>query len=574
MNVHDPAAKLRPLNLRPSTSEYLSELWRRRDFAIAMPAEQLRASHQNTLLGNIWHLGNPLLTVVVSYVVFGVVLGTDRGVENFTLWLTVGVFAFGLTSSTVQGGARSISTNQGLMRSIRFPRAVLPVSEVLSELFAFMFQLVILGVVALMTGEGVSQRWVVLPAVVVVHSAFNLGGAFIAARLNDSFRDVQRVIPYMFRLLTFVSGVMIPVSAVRRDRSRSSRPATVHQEQPVAPHPGDVPLGVPRRPDAGRRRDPARPGVGGAARRRLLVLPRRRVAVREELMADLTIRVRDLHVIYELHENRRAAIRDRVVSRRGTGRSEVHAVKGVSFDVFEGDAVGIVGSNGSGKSTMLSAIAGMLPPASGEILVLDEPKLLGVNAMLLPAATGWRNIRLGCLALGLTSVEVDERIDEIAAFCDLGEALDRPLRTYSSGMKARLHFAIATAVQPRILFIDEALGVGDRRFRRKAQQRLRQLVASAGTMMLVTHSTNEIRAQCNARVVARRGCAPRRRRSRRGRRRLRGVHGLRRLTQLQPAARRLRGWPRRRPRRTRRCRARRRRRRRDVAQWSRRCRTR
>jgi teichoic acid transport system ATP-binding protein len=214
-------------------------------------------------------------------------------------------------------------------------------------------------------------------------------------------------------------------------------------------------------------------------------------------MPGVTIRVRDLHVVYELHENRRSAIRDRLVARRGSGRSEIHAVKGVSFDVLEGDSVGIVGSNGSGKSTMLSAIAGMLPPASGEILVLDEPKLLGVGAMLVPAATGWRNIRLGCLALGLTAAEVDERIDEIAAFCELGEALDRPLRTYSSGMRARLHFAVATAVEPRILFIDEALGVGDRRFRRKAQRRLREIVSAAGTTMLVTHATNEIRAQCN-----------------------------------------------------------------------------
>jgi teichoic acid transport system ATP-binding protein len=217
-------------------------------------------------------------------------------------------------------------------------------------------------------------------------------------------------------------------------------------------------------------------------------------------MPGVTIRVRDLHVVYELHENRRSAIRDRLVARRGSGRSEIHAVKGVSFDVLEGDSVGIVGSNGSGKSTMLSAIAGMLPPASGEILVLDEPKLLGVGAMLVPAATGWRNIRLGCLALGLTAAEVDERIDEIAAFCELGEALDRPLRTYSSGMRARLHFAVATAVEPRILFIDEALGVGDRRFRRKAQRRLREIVSAAGTTMLVTHATNEIRAQCNRAV--------------------------------------------------------------------------
>lgn len=212
---------------------------------------------------------------------------------------------------------------------------------------------------------------------------------------------------------------------------------------------------------------------------------------------DLTIRVRDLHVDYELFENRRAALRDRFATGTGSGRSYVHAVRGVSFDVYEGDAVGVVGTNGSGKSTMLATVAGMIPPTSGEILVAEEPKLLGVGATLMPAATGSRNIRLGCLALGMTAEELEKVADDIAAFTELGEALDRPLRTYSSGMRARLHFAIATAVKPRILFIDEALAVGDRHFRRKARERLEGIVSRAGSMMLVTHSTNEIREQCN-----------------------------------------------------------------------------
>jgi teichoic acid transport system permease protein len=230
MTTTDTATELRPLNPRLSTAEYLSALWRRRDFMVAMPAEQLRATHQNTLLGNIWHLGNPLLTVGVSYVVFGVVLGTNRGIENFTLWLTVGVFTFHLTSGSVQSGARSIATNQGLMRSIRFPRAILPISAILSNLFTFGFQLCVLGFVALATGEGVSQRWLALPLVLAIHTAFNLGLAFIAARLNDSYRDVQRVTPFMFRILQFVSGVMIPIDrfAAIAEEHPALRPLIVH----------------------------------------------------------------------------------------------------------------------------------------------------------------------------------------------------------------------------------------------------------------------------------------------------------------------------------------------------------
>lgn len=210
----------------------------------------------------------------------------------------------------------------------------------------------------------------------------------------------------------------------------------------------------------------------------------------------ISIRVKNLYLDYEIFEDRRAAIRDRILKRQGVGRKVVKALKGVSFDVREGEAVGIIGSNGSGKSTLLAAVAGLLPPTSGEILVADEPKLLGVGASLIPTADGYTNIRIGCLALGMSSDEVDTRMDEIADFTDLGEALDRPLRTYSSGMRSRLHFAIATSVRPRILLIDEALAVGDYAFKKKSKERIDELLGEAGTLLLVTHSLNEIAAQC------------------------------------------------------------------------------
>jgi teichoic acid transport system ATP-binding protein len=215
---------------------------------------------------------------------------------------------------------------------------------------------------------------------------------------------------------------------------------------------------------------------------------------------SLTVRVTDLVLDYEIFEDRRAALRQRFVTKQGSGRSFVHALKGVSFDAYEGDTIGVVGPNGSGKSTLLAAVAGLLTPTSGEILVSEEPKLLGVGATLIAAATGFRNIRLGCMALGMTADEIDERIPDIVEFTGLGEAIHRPLRTYSSGMRARLHFAIATSVQPRILLIDEALAVGDKAFRMKSAARINEIVERAGTLMLVSHSMEEIARLC-ARVL-------------------------------------------------------------------------
>ncbi len=180
--------------------------------------------------------------------------------------------------------------------------------------------------------------------------------------------------------------------------------------------------------------------------------------------------------------------------------TEVHAVKDVSFDVAVGEAVGIVGSNGSGKSTLLRAIAGLQSLESGRIRVRGEVGLLGVGAALKPTLSGFRNVVLGGLAMGLTRAEIDDRMDGIVEFSGLGEAMSRPMRTYSSGMRARLTFSIATLRVPDILLIDEALAVGDKEFRERSLERVREIQAAAGTIIMVTHNLNEIRDTCNRAV--------------------------------------------------------------------------
>lgn len=195
----------------PPPRVYIQRMWEKRDFVAALPIEQLKASHQATLLGNVWHLGNPVLSVVVYYVIFGLLLGVSRGMENFTLFLVIGVFAYRQTSACVTGGANSIASNAGLMRAIRFPRAVLPLSTVFSNLLTFGFELFIVGCVAVLTGEGLTRKLFLLPIVVLIQATLNLGGAFIAARLNDTFRDVQQIIPFVMRLGMYASGVMFPI---------------------------------------------------------------------------------------------------------------------------------------------------------------------------------------------------------------------------------------------------------------------------------------------------------------------------------------------------------------------------
>jgi teichoic acid transport system ATP-binding protein len=212
---------------------------------------------------------------------------------------------------------------------------------------------------------------------------------------------------------------------------------------------------------------------------------------------DTSIAVRGLHVRYRVYEEHRLSagelVRRGFRSRKAT---EIHALKGVDLDVAVGESVGLVGANGSGKSTLLRCIGGLQPIDAGRVLVRGDAQLLAVNAALDPMLSGRRNVILGGLAMGLTRSQIDERFPDVMSFSELGAAIDRPMRTYSSGMRARLSFSIATMHEPRILLVDEALAVGDRRFRRKSLERIRTICEQASTVLMVTHNLNEIRNTC------------------------------------------------------------------------------
>jgi teichoic acid transport system ATP-binding protein len=176
---------------------------------------------------------------------------------------------------------------------------------------------------------------------------------------------------------------------------------------------------------------------------------------------------------------------------------EVHAVKGVSFVVYEGETVGIVGSNGSGKSSLMRAIAGLFPATKGAVYTLGKPTMLGVGAALLPNLSGEKNIMLGGLALGFDKKEIAAASESIINFSGLKDFIDLPMRTYSQGMSARLRFSIAAAKKHDILIIDEALAVGDRQFRMKAEAKIREMRQEAGTVFLVSHNMKSIQDTCN-----------------------------------------------------------------------------
>ena len=221
---------------------------------------------------------------------------------------------------------------------------------------------------------------------------------------------------------------------------------------------------------------------------------------------QLSLLVNDLHVSYRVFGAKKVGhgpsqdwgVFDRLV-RRGAKQPpvrEVKAVRGISFAANHGEAIGIIGINGSGKSTLLRAIAGLIPPVAGTVHVAGNPALLGVNAVLMKNLTGARNIMIGALALGLSKKEIRERFDDIVDFAEIGEFVNLPMKTYSSGMGARLRFSISASAIPDILMIDEALATGDAGFRAKSKAKMDEIRQSAGTVFLVSHSLATIQSMC------------------------------------------------------------------------------
>jgi ABC-type polysaccharide/polyol phosphate transport system ATPase subunit len=212
------------------------------------------------------------------------------------------------------------------------------------------------------------------------------------------------------------------------------------------------------------------------------------------------VSVRNLGIEYRTTLERVPTLKSRLVR---LGRAErsvrvVQALDDVSFDIKRGAAVGIVGANGAGKSTLMRALAGVLTPTSGQIIVRGQVSaLLALGVGFNPNLTGRENVVLGGLAAGLTRAQVNERAEEVAAFAEIDEFMDMPMRTYSSGMYQRLAFSVGVHLDPDILLVDEALSAGDAQFKTKASKKMREIMGSARAMFLVSHSLGAVQELCN-----------------------------------------------------------------------------
>ena len=217
-------------------------------------------------------------------------------------------------------------------------------------------------------------------------------------------------------------------------------------------------------------------------------------------MSEPIVSVKNVSLKFNVDANRAATLKEFVVRwlKRDLGHKEFWALTDLSFEVNKGDVIGIIGHNGAGKSTLLKVISGIMKPTKGEVIKHGNiVPMLELGSGFDPELTGRENIFLNGAILGYSKEFLQSKYDEIVEFSELGDFIEAPIRTYSSGMMARLAFSVACVVNPEILIVDEILSVGDADFQEKSRKRMMELMSGGTTVFFVSHSLDQIREMCN-----------------------------------------------------------------------------
>lgn len=196
---------------RQPIASYLSELWIRRDFAIALGSGRKSAQYRDTMLGRLWQVLAPILNAIVYYLIFGLLLDTTKGVQNFPAFLIIGVFTFTYTQRVVTGGTKAIANNRNIIRAVHFPRAVMPLSVIVQEVQQQVVSVAVMLVIVLLTGEPITLAWLGIIPVLIMQTVFNTGLCMLVARWTAASRDVTQLVPFVMHTWRYLSGVMFSI---------------------------------------------------------------------------------------------------------------------------------------------------------------------------------------------------------------------------------------------------------------------------------------------------------------------------------------------------------------------------
>ena len=196
-----------------SFPNYLKETWRRKDFIAELASARNTQQYSDSLLGRLWQLITPFLNAAIYFLIFGVLLGTSKGIENFIGFLVAGVFVFDFMQTTITASSNSILKNENLIRAVHFPKLVLPIAIVIQELQQYLISLAVLLIIILATGEPITLMWLTLPLVLLMQTLFTTGLALVLARWGARSRDVKQLLPFITRTWRYASGVFFSIAA-------------------------------------------------------------------------------------------------------------------------------------------------------------------------------------------------------------------------------------------------------------------------------------------------------------------------------------------------------------------------
>ena len=212
----------------------------------------------------------------------------------------------------------------------------------------------------------------------------------------------------------------------------------------------------------------------------------------------IVIKIRNLYKDFKLNSDKPRTLKEKLIRSKSNKVERISILKNINLDIKKGETVALIGTNGSGKSTLLKLMTRIIYPTKGSVVTVGKlTSLLELGAGFHPDFTGRENIYFNAAIFGLTKSEIEKRLDDIIEFAELGDFIDNPVRTYSSGMYMRLAFSIAINVDAEILLIDEILAVGDQHFQDKCFKKLTELKESDKTIVIVTHSLNQVKKLCN-----------------------------------------------------------------------------
>jgi len=426
----------------------------------------VKLKYRRSYLGYLWSILNPLMLMMVLVVIFSNLFRFD--IPNFPLYLISGQFLFSFMTEATNMSVSSITGNASLIKKTYVPKYIFTVSKVGSSLVNLLFSLGALLLVMVFTNAEFSWNLLFFPIIIFEVFIFSLGLGLWLSAITVFFRDVQYLWGVFISMWMYLTPLFYPVSIIPEEYQELYKNAN--------------------------------PMYGYIEQFRDIVLHARFPQTDSILMnKETVIKVTNATVRFNKATEQYNGLKEYVIKmlKGELMFQEFLALKDVNLEVKKGESWGLIGTNGSGKSTLLKLICGILKPYKGTVEVHGNiAPLIELGAGFDGELTARENIYLNGALLGHKKAFMEQHFDEIIEFSELQDFVDVPLKNFSSGMAARLGFAVATIVKPEILIVDEVLAVGDAAFQEKCKLRMEKMLSDGTTLLFVSHSIDQVKELC------------------------------------------------------------------------------